>query len=118
MGVFFGDVAIVEKILIERHCVFGVNFGRDELSFLVVGVTYPAIFSVPVLGDRFAVIKLDQDVHGKNEVAFAMHDYHGAVRSLALLFIRGLLDVPVEAIGTCAENFVVQYLSSIDGLIV
>jgi hypothetical protein len=37
-----------------------------------------------VLGDRLTTVELDQDINGKDEIAFAMYENHGAKHSLAV----------------------------------
>ncbi len=64
--IFFSEIAVVEKVAIEKHDVIGIDLGGYNLGFFQVAEADPAADAVPVLADFFAVIEFYFDLRDLN----------------------------------------------------
>src|ERR1700758_1652755 len=80
----FYKPAVVEVIAIELNRVIRVDFRRQYLGLLLIPEAYPAVLTIPVLADLFAVVELDLDFNRHHEITLAVDGHEGLINRLIL----------------------------------
>src|SRR3989442_3091082 len=70
-----------------------------------------------MLANSLAVVELQQYIHRKDELAFAVHQRGRAIQSLAFFLLRWIFLVPLNAVGCGAQDLIIHHLRPIDRLI-
>src|SRR5438128_7403391 len=70
-----------------------------------------------MLTHSLAVVELQQYIHRKDELAFAVHERGRAIQSLAFFLLGWIFLVPLNAVGCGAQYFIIHHLRPIDRLI-
>ena len=108
------DIAVVEEVLVQPNLMLRVDFRREQLGFLHVDISGPAIDAIPVFADGGAVVELHFDRDRKDEVAFAMEADDGPI--LTLVMLAGIFP-PCDRFAVGGFDLVVEYLGAVDGLV-
>src|SRR5438445_9618795 len=70
-----------------------------------------------MLTNSLAVVELQQYIHRKDELAFAVHEHRRAIQSLAFFLPRWIFLVPLNAVGCGAQDLIIHHFRPIDRLI-